>query len=282
MRRAAILLALAVVLGLTSCDQLFEMNLFKDITHEELSASDLSSSSPAEVADLLDSEVYRDQIAADPELKTAIIANLEQTMIDTPSGPVFQEAAVVLAQVYIETSPAAEMSTGLIAELPTLLDKGDTMTATDIVDSFSAALPADIADALDAGTSTPPQSFIDMIAAFTGAETAYLSLGADLDDSGTEVAYATDVSDSEALDIAVNAAVSVFVSIVDQVDTNQSVAEALWSALVDPDNADAYIHLDSAALTKYTDDSSTNLSYDPSLMNLLTAAGIDMSGDSAE
>jgi hypothetical protein len=267
MKRTSILFVLAsVIAGMSmfSCDGMFQNNLFGGMTHKELTASSLQDQSPSELKETLDSDYNREQIAEDPELKQTVLDQLEGVYGESGEGTGTSEgqtAAILAADIIISTDPAAsQLAAGALGALQTVMDLQDIENPTEpdiqkaFTDIMNDILPLDIQNALGAGT--PPQSFIDMIGAFTAADEAYSALNAGLGADGT---YLAEVTEDEKVAIAFNALVAGFIGIVDPVTavdpdnpTVGEVAQALWSAISYPESAMDYITIPNTAFDELT------------------------------
>ncbi len=257
--------SLILALGLVSCDAMFENNLFAGMTHKELTVDSIQTQSPSELKETLDSQVYMDQLAEDQELKDAALGTLESAYTapgatDTAEG---QTAAILAADIMIDTVPAAAQFTasivGIITDVETLGDNPENMAET-----LQGILPLSIQESLTGGQTEPPADFVAMIDAFLAANDAYQALGAGLDGGD----YVADVSDGEALDIAVNAVICGAIWLISPVDVEMSTAEALWSAMLDPASAGDVIGIGDF-------DGMIDPEGGGSIGNLLHAAGID-------
>lgn len=261
MKRTSILFVLAsVIAGMSmfSCDGMFQNNLFGGMTHKELTASSLQDQSPSELKETLDSDYNREQIAEDPELKQTVLDQFEGVYGESGEGTGTSEgqtAAILAADIIISTDPAAsQLAAGALGALQTVMDLQDIENPTEpdiqkaFTDIMNDILPLDIRNALGAGT--PPQSFVDMIAAFTAADEAYSALNAGLGPDGT---YLAEVTEEEKVAIAFNALVAGFIGIVDPVGGD--LAQALWSAISDPANAEDYVSIPTTAFDDLTGES---------------------------
>jgi len=151
---------------------------------------------------------------------------------------------------------------GIIENVDSMGDSTATMTAT-----LQEILPPGVIESLENGDTEPPEGFVAMIEAFVAANEAYVALGDGL--AGGGYAADADVSPEEALDIAINAIICGAIGLIDPVEAETSTAEALWSAMVDPENAETFITIDEDAFSGMTEGGS--------IYNLLQAAGLDFS-----
>jgi hypothetical protein len=255
-----VLASAALSLSMFSCDAMFEGNLFGGMTHKELTASSLQDKSPAELEEIFDSDYNLKQLAEDPELKKGVLDQLEEEYLDKGPGTGTetaegQLAAILAGDIIIGTDPAAsQLAAGALGALQTVMDLQDIENPTEpdiqkaFTDIMNDILPLDIRNALGAGT--PPQSFVDMIAAFTAADEAYSALNAGLGPDGT---YLAEVTEEEKVAIAFNALVAGFIGIVDPVGGD--LAQALWSAISDPANAEDYVSIPTTAFDDLTGES---------------------------
>jgi len=255
-----------------SCDAMFEGNLFGGMTHTKLSAGSLQDKSPAELEEILDSDYNLRQLAEDPELKKVVLDQLEEEYLDKGPGTGTdtaegQLAAILAGDIIIGTDPAAaQLEAGALGAIQTVQDLQDIENPTQetirnaFTDIMNDILPLDIQNAIGVETA-PPQSFIDMIAAFAAADDAYRALNAGLGPDGT---YLADVTDSEKVEIAFNALVAGFVGIIVPLDgngaaiagpTSADIAQALWSAISDPANAVDCVSIPTTAFDDLTGES---------------------------
>jgi hypothetical protein len=255
---------------LSSCDAMFSNNVFGGMTHKKLTTDSIQGQTPSELKETLDSDYNRDQITEDPELRQAVLDTLETSYddpgeTDTAEG---QTAAILAADIMIGTVPdAAQLAAGAVGIL--LSDIPETPDAQWFSDSLSGVLPQDIKSAFDGASPTPPQGFVDAIAAFLDANTAYALLNEGLD-SGE---YAASVSGEEATEIAVNAVIAAMVGLITppgggSFGSDQDRAQALWTAMLHPESADSIIGIDGAAMGDLTDPATSAVG------NILTAADL--------
>jgi hypothetical protein len=253
---------------LSSCDAMFSNNVFGGMTHKKLTTDSIRGQTPSELKETLDSDYNRDQIAEDPALKDAVLDTLEAAYDDpgetgTPEG---QTAAILAADIIIGTVPdAAQLAAGAVGIL--LADRPDTPDAQWFSDTLSGVLPQDIKSAFDTGSPTPPQGFVDAIAAFLDANTTYAALNAGITDG-----YSASVTGEEATEIAVNAVIAAMVGLITpsgggSFGSDQDRAQALWTAMLDPESADSLIGIDGDAMGDLTKPATSAVG------NILTAAG---------
>jgi hypothetical protein len=265
---AAAITAILLV-SLTSCEQLFTGNMFSAALHEELTAASLATKSSDEIRELTQSQAYMAQLAGNESLKAAALAALADDYGSPPAidDPTVQTAAITAAAIMLRTTDAASVTAAAIGAVQTMA--GGDLTEQTVTETLKGIMPPSVRMALDAGDTAPPKAFEDMVQAFADAAAAFSALGNNLvEDPGTSMfTYAVSIPDSEKLGIAINAAVAAFVTAVTPIDTNMTVAQALWTALTDPSLAADVIAFDMDSF-----DLSTG-----SLSNLLEAAGLDLS-----
>lgn len=278
-----VLTCLAISLSMFSCDAMFEGNLFGGMTHKELSAGSIQDKSPTELKEIFDSDYNRKQLAEDPDLKKAALDTLKDSYADPgdTGAAEGQLAAILAGDIIIGTDPAAsQLAAGALGAIQTMQDLQGIGSPTEddirkaFTDIMNDILPLDIQSAL--GTEpAPPQSFSDMIAAFAAADEAYSALNAGLGPDGT---YLADVTDDEKVGIAFNALVAGLVGIVAPLDgngvaivepTSAQIAQALWSAISDPESAMSYIEIPDTAFDELTGESGIG--------NILTGLPFDFS-----
>jgi hypothetical protein len=273
MKRTPIIFVLAcaaISLSMFSCNAMFEGNVFGGMTHKKLSAGSLQDKSPVELKEIFDSDYNLKQLAEDPELKEGVLDQLKEEYLDKGPGTGTetaegQLAAILAGDIIIGTDPAAsQLAAGALGAIQTLQDLPDSPTEGDIRNAFTDImndiLPLDIKNAIGVETA-PPQSFVDMIAAFAAAGEAYSALNAGLGPDGT---YLADVTDEEKVGIAFNAFVAGIIGIVEPLDghgvpivgpTPADIAQALWSAISDPANAENRINIPTTAYDDLTGES---------------------------
>jgi hypothetical protein len=229
MKRATVpfpILVLLLSLSLVSCDSMFQTNLFAKLTHPTPSMADISSKTPAEMQTYVSSTENMNQLADDPALKAAALANLESVYSGGATTVDQQTAAIVAAEISIQTVPDAA---GLSASAQAALAGGIALSdsPSDISSLIKAALPKDIKDSVSTGAAMP-STFAAVIDAYLQADAAYTALGTGV---GADGGYAAGlgISSSEKADVAVNALIAGLISAVQP--TSGSRAEALWAAL---------------------------------------------------
>lgn len=166
MKPAAI--ALVASAFLFSCSQLFDFNLFKDLDPVPApNAADYEGSEGLDqLDDDLDSPAVVDALADDPDTVAAIEDMLEEDYLnDGVSGEEDQQAAIVYADLNLETSGGDELVNNIVA---TVLGGIDPATQT-MVDLLKQIVPPEAAGNRDA--------FCAMLLAFLDAHYAYQLLG---------------------------------------------------------------------------------------------------------
>jgi len=288
MRRSTIgilALVLPLSLSLASCDQLFEGNFFAKATHPPVSQSDIAAKSASEIGDMLESAEYRSQLSEDAALRAAVLTRLETIYTDPNSdSATAQDAAMLAADFQIASDPAASfVSSAVLGAISSL--STSAVGPDDVGSIVKSLVPPDIQAEIDAGSPTPPQSFIDMIAAFQDASDTFAMLGASLGtvtDPETSVVthvYAMEVQPDEALPIAVNALLSGFLAAVQTADDPPSsdpaaVANAIWKAiLAPPEDAGSHLYVDPTVIEGLVSSGSY-------VANLLEAANFSFALDS--
>jgi hypothetical protein len=273
MKRTPVLIvfvSLVLALSMVSCDAMFSNNLFGGMTHKKLSADSIQGQTPSELKDTLDSDYNRDQFAEDPQLRQAVLDQLagsyDPGQGGNPGTSEGQVAAILAADLIIQTDPAAA---GLVAGAMGIVTAGvpDVPDTEWFTDAVSGMLSQSVKEVFDAGGATPPQEFIDMIAAFEDASAAYYALN---DGVGVDDAYDAGVESSEAAEIAVNALIAGLVETLQPTGGYTTVAEALWAAMLDPASADSFITVPGGDFEASMDD----LTGDSGIGNLLGAAGL--------
>jgi len=206
MKRATILLAVLVLLFslcVVSCEAMFTTNIFGKLTHPKPSVADMQKMTPTEMQDFISSTESMNQLADDPSLKAAALANMAAVYGSGTTTADQQRAAVVAADISIKTVPDA---VGLSGSILSALTSGSTLasgTPSDVASFIKAVLPDDIKGSVSPGAAMP-SNFSEMIGAYLQANSAYQALGAGV---GLDGGYAPglNLSDGEKADIAVNA-----------------------------------------------------------------------------
>jgi hypothetical protein len=218
---------------------MFSNNVFAKLTHPTPSVAEISAKTPAEMQTYISSAENLNQLAADPELKAAALANLAAVYGTSATTADKQTAAVVAADISIGTVPdAVSFSASILGGLLTSssLSVG---TESDLSSFIKAALPADIASSVSPGAAMP-SNFKDMIGAYLAADSAYAALGAGVGADDNKYAADLGLTSSKKAEIAVNAVISGLISAVqpESGDTSPAAkAEALWAALTGDSSA---------------------------------------------
>jgi len=273
MKRTPVLIvfaAIIAVVSMLSCDAMFSNNLFAGMTHKTITADSVAGMSPSEIEELLDSEYNMDQVADDPELKAQLLEQLEGEYTADPGTAEGQTAAILAAEISIQTVPdAAQLAAGAVG---LIMDIPETLDIEWLSDAISGILPQDIKDSFTNGSAAAPQGFIDAISAFLEANAAYEALNAGV---GTDGVYDADVTAEEATEIAVNALIAGMLGLITGPEPDNTafassadVAQALWTAMLNPSAADSVIGIDEDMLNKFTNPANSPVG------NLLTAAGL--------
>jgi hypothetical protein len=183
------------------------------------------------------------QVMNDPALLDATLDTLDNYYDSeqggNPESAEGQTAAILAADIIIQTSPAtAQFSAAAVGAIESIMEMADSEaepTQEEVLNLISSILPVDVLEAYNAGSPTPPESFIEIVATYTQLYDIYTALSSGLE-SGS---YAADIDAGEAVDIAVNALFSGVIYLVGQaVGEGQDIASALWSAMLDPEIAD--------------------------------------------
>ncbi len=236
------LVLVLLVAGLMSCDALFEFNLFARLAQPELTVDSIQEQTPSELEDTLDSQDAMNQVMNDPALLDATLDTLDNYYDSeqggNPESAEGQTAAILAADIIIQTSPVtAQFSAAAVGAIESIMEMADSEaepTQEEVLNLISSILPVDVLEAYNAGSPTPPESFIEIVATYTQLYDIYTALSSGLE-SGS---YAADIDAGEAVDIAVNALFSGVIYLVGQaVGEGQDIASALWSAMLDPENA---------------------------------------------
>ena len=253
---SAALLVIASALLLSSCDAMFNTNLFKaaGLGQFSLANADLTTSSGVQAAAASSPTTFYDQLAAEPTSTATAISTLEAS--GTPS------ALVLAAAIQVNTTDAGTVVNNIASQLPTLMSSTTTVTASTLSSAISAILPATI----DLSSPTAPTDFTDMVTAFLGASSDITSVVT----SGVALPA---VPGGTSQDTAYIGLVSLAVASVQPTDslgniianpTTTQVVDALWAAIQNP----------SATPTFTVDTTTFSMASGSTANTLLTAAGI--------
>jgi len=253
----AALLVFASALLLSSCDAMFNTNLFKaaGLGQFSLANADLTTSSGVQEAAASSPTTFYDQLAADPASMATAISTLEAS--GTPSD------LVLAAAIQINTTDAGTVVDNIASQLPTLMSSTTSVTASTLSSAISAILPATI----DLTSPTTPTDFSTMVSAFLSASTNITSVVS----SGVALPA---VPGGTSQDTAYIGLVSLAVSAVQPTDSSGTVisnpsstqiADALWNSIYNP-SATPTFKVDTTNTLSMT---SGSAAYD-----LLTAAGL--------
>jgi hypothetical protein len=239
-------LAILLALSLSSCEQMFSTNLFAKWTHPVPSAADMGQKTPEQLKDYIGSSANLTILIENPDLKQAAIDSLTTAYVADISGASGQTAAIVAADIEIQTVPEAA---GLSSSILGALVGGSSVPTiqAEVAPFVKTVLPPDIAASL--GSPTPPAAFTAMIDAFIGANAAYVALGTEVQSAG--YASGLGLSSAETASIAVNAVISGLVSAIVPAGPclGFSVADALWAAI---NGTSAAITVSSSAISELT------------------------------
>lgn len=250
MRKTALyaaLVAFASVLTLSSCDAMFNTNLFKaaGLGQFDISKADLSTNSAIQDTAASSPTAFYDQLSTDSTTKTEVITKLTDPSTATP------DSLVLAAAIEVNTTDAGYVVDNIASQLPNLMSTSSSGTL-DTAGIISAVLPSDI----DTTQATAPQSFVDMINGFLSASNDITTVV----NSGSALPA---VPGGTNQDTAYIGLVSLAVSAVQP--TSGTVADAIWASIYDP-NATASFTIDPNVFDLTTGSTASTL---------LSAAGID-------
>lgn len=249
MRRAVVLLAALAALGLSSCDMMFETNLFKEAGLGQVSLDKIDTGSQDEIKDVADSPEFYAQLSADPAKRAEVIATLEAD--PTPQN------LTLAAVIRIKTTDAIVIVDNLATQL-------SNMSGTpDLGAVVGAILPASIASQVTGGADKPPE-FEAIIQTFLDAATdfeAVLSALAGADLPSTDYLTAQDTAYYALISVAIKAI---------QPESGYTAAEVLWAAITG--ETSPTFTLDPMIFTIDSNDGT-----ETTIEQLLAAAGIDLS-----
>ena len=251
-RTTSIVLAAAIALSMTACtalDSILGFNLFTGLA--AVSESDIQEANVAELKDLSGSPSFYDTIAEDDALKVAVLLtiNEERAVLATDTAD-YQELTLLAAQIELQTTPAGE----LVNNIGGIFDDVAAGTlGTDIGFIMEQILPVSV---FSVGTITDEAAFVAMIDALVAADLYYSDLGGSLVDG----AYAADSAIVPG-DVAQSAIVAAMVGNLVP-PAGYTTGEYLIDLINEvPGTPEITFDMD-AVLT------------DPSLVNILTAAGM--------
>ncbi len=157
---SAALLAIASALVLSSCDAMFNTNVFKSagLGQYNIANTDMSSASSVSSAAASSPTNFYNQLASDPTKKNTAIAAL------TAPGA-SNDNLVLAATIQIKTTDAGAVVDNIASQLPTLAKASGS--SFNPATAISAILPATITAQIS--SPTPPAAFDAMVAGFLGA-----------------------------------------------------------------------------------------------------------------
>jgi len=244
------LFVLLLALSLASCDSMFTTNIFAGITHPAQTTASIKAMSTTDLANYVASNANLQTLANDSSLKAAALDNLAATYASTSIASTAdkQLAAETSATISIKTVPSATQFSGSLLGAITgaATNNTDLSTESNVLAVIKTALGTDALGGLST-TSAPSASFTAIISAFSAANVAYTALGNSVESNGYSNTSMTSSSKNE---IAVDAVISALVSSVVATTPGTSSAQALWSALADPDHASSYLTMASLDTVK--------------------------------
>lgn len=284
MRKTALLagsVALVALLGLSSCDAMFDSNVFKTIGLGQIDVSKADLSSPAAIneaaasspdfyAKLSDSQKADALAVLIPNYSSSpTSADLVKSIKD---GTTTAANLVLAATLEIKTTQASEVIDKVGAALGKVSSSGSG--SPDMGSIIESVLPANALVVDPANPTVPPQAFRDIITSFTSAATSLQAVADTMPAGGTLPA----VPGGTSQDTATYAVLSIAIAAV-KVDPvyaaknpTATPADALWVAI---NNTDPKAATPIAVAPGVFDFSTGSKS---TLNTLLGAADIDIAG----
>jgi len=255
---SAALVALSLSLVLSSCDAMFNTNLFKaaGLGQFKLSNADLSTASGVQTAADSSPQTFYSQLAADPTSESQVLT----TLVGDPSNPsttASDSNKVLAAAIEINTTDAGAAVNNVAGQIPTLM-QSSTIDASSISTFVKNVLPSDI---VVTPNSPMPQAFSDMVTSFQQAAPLLSSLN-------TTTAL-DPVPGGTSADTAYYALVSIAIDSIQPTSSYPTTADALWAVLTNPTVSNP-----STAIT-FNTNNTFNTTTGGTVYNLLTDAGID-------
>lgn len=253
-----------IVSLLGSCDALFT-NVFKEAGLGQVSAASLQGADAATlIAESgLDqgmiSESFVDAVIGDDATKAAVVGELETAANDPKADPATVQAAEALIVEIEIKDVGADQILDNIAGAATVIGEDFNIEDTD---DFNALVDAIVPQAVQ----DDPEQLAAMIDALDRLSDNFELLADNVKDNGGE--YAAGGIDTRTL--AQTAAIVAVISALEPKDPSQTIGQAVAAALANPDNVGNLIQADTDTLD--------NLSEDPTLTTLFSAAGIDLAG----
>lgn len=239
-------LVVLLALSLTACDAMFTTNVFAGLTHKTPTTDEIKNQSASQLATYVQSEANLKTLASNPDLKKAALDNLSAAYTNSTVPAEKQSAAATAAVISIQTvESAASFSSSLLGAVSGAAASGDTnslSSSNGLLKVLKGSLDSDSQASLSSGGSMPA-SFVSMISAFEEASKAYDALGSSVSSNGGKYDSSSGISDSDKNGIAVNAVIATIVSESTPTDSNTTKAQALWTALQNPDKAENSIKL---------------------------------------
>lgn len=175
-RTITIVLAAGLALSMTACealDRVLQVNIFEPFA--AMSAEDISAASADELLTMSGSDAFYEALAEDPTAEAAVLATLEDSIADaSPASPEFQEVTILMANIVLETSPAADFVGNIASVITTVMDTPPEGEDVDIEGIVEGLLPPEVYGADGALDET---AFVEMIDALIAADLYFQQLG---------------------------------------------------------------------------------------------------------
>ena len=244
MRKTALLagsVALVALLGLSSCDAMFDSNVFKTIGLGQIDVSKADLSSPSAINEAAASSPDFYAKLSGSQKATALstlIPNYSSSMTSADLLKVTTAANLVLAATLeIKTTQASEVIDKVGAALGKVSSSGSG--SPDMGSIVASVLPANALVVDPAHPTVPPQAFRDIITSFTSASTMLQAVADDMPKDGSGTLPAVPGGTSQ--DTATYAVLSIAIAAV-KVDPAYAAknptatpADALWVAINNTD-----------------------------------------------
>lgn len=230
----AALVAFASVLMLSSCDAMFDTNLFKAANWGQFVVDKSSLSTPQDIESQIEnSPTFYDQLRADQSLRDAALT----TLVGDPNNPVPSSdplVNVLAASIYINTSAAGDVAANLpqtVDYLTGLQNQSPTPPPEEILSEAMSLILPDTANPTKPGASYT--EFSDILSAFSKASIllSQVPVSSSTDGTGTTTYTMQAFPGGSDKDTAMYGLLSVGLSGIDTNQTGGDRTQALWDAI---------------------------------------------------
>jgi len=203
--------AIAVIIGLTGCDALFNQeNMFASL--EPNLADEVKGKTGSDLLSALgdtSSNTLNEDLAADPAAADAVLAELENIIIESTDPAIDEEAAIYYSEIMLGTSEVGDVVNSLVGAIMTS-DASSGSADTDLLNSVLAPV-----------SGLDQQEFMDFIADIQELAGVYEALALANETTGTTLSA----------DIAQAAAVVLVIDTLINASTNLDPVVALYESL---------------------------------------------------